>query len=132
MRLHAEALEGALDGGHIAGAVVEDGYFHSSPLVLGKTWRRRLSRDTAKRTARVHDQIKRTVSRHQFEHMVEEADSSGDASVPAAVQIEFQADVRLVCFAMNVGSSRHFYLCDPTIQAGAFHSFRMAFNSFFI
>ena len=54
VRFSTEALEGALDGGHIAGAVVEDGNFHSSPLVLGKTWRRRLSRETAKRRARAN------------------------------------------------------------------------------
>src|SRR5216683_1575960 len=34
--LRAEALEGALDGWDIAGAIVNDRYFHSNPLVLGK------------------------------------------------------------------------------------------------
>src|SRR5260370_2921842 len=52
VRLRAEALERALDGRHIARAIVENGHFHRSPFVLGKTWRRRLSRETAKRRAR--------------------------------------------------------------------------------
>src|SRR6266851_4464929 len=54
VRFSAEPLESAFDGGHIAGAIVEDGNFHSSPLVLGKTLRRRLSRETAKRSARAN------------------------------------------------------------------------------
>ena len=51
-RLRSEALEGALDGGGIAGAVVDERDSHRRPLVLGRTLRRRLSRETAKRRAR--------------------------------------------------------------------------------
>ena len=47
----AKFLQGALDRGQIAGAVIDDGDFHSSPLVDGSTLRRRLSRETAKRSA---------------------------------------------------------------------------------
>jgi len=50
--IRAEALQGALDGGDVASAVVDDGYFHSMPFVLGRTLRKRLSRATAKRSAR--------------------------------------------------------------------------------
>src|SRR5437667_7141813 len=48
----AEALEGALDGRNIASPIIDDRYFHSSPLVLGKIFRKRWSRETAKRRAR--------------------------------------------------------------------------------
>src|SRR5438270_6324123 len=50
--LRAEALQGALDGSGVAGTVVDESDFHRRPFVLGKTLRRRLSRDTAKRRAR--------------------------------------------------------------------------------
>jgi hypothetical protein len=51
-RVRSETLQGALDGRNITRAVVEDGDLHRSPFVLGKTWRKRLSRETAKRSAR--------------------------------------------------------------------------------
>ena len=50
--LRAQAAQGAFDRGDIAGAVIEQGDVHRSSLVLGKTLRRRLSRETAKRSAR--------------------------------------------------------------------------------
>ena len=51
-RFRAETLERALDRGGVAGTVVDERDFHKRPLVLGKTLRRRLSRETAKRRAR--------------------------------------------------------------------------------
>jgi hypothetical protein len=53
-RFRSEALERALDGGNIAGAVIENSHFHNSPLVLGKIFRKRLSRVTAERKARAN------------------------------------------------------------------------------
>ena len=50
--LRAQATQGAFDRGDIASAVIEQGDVHRSSLVLGKTLRRRLSRETAKRSAR--------------------------------------------------------------------------------
>ena len=47
----AEFLQGAFDRRQIAGAVIDDSDFHSRPLVDGRTLRRRLSRETAKRSA---------------------------------------------------------------------------------
>src|SRR5260370_40118016 len=51
-RIPPETKQGALYRGYIACAVIDNRHFHSSPFVLGKTCRRRLSRDTAKRKAR--------------------------------------------------------------------------------
>src|SRR4029077_12767843 len=53
-RFCSEPLERALDGGNIASAVVQYGHYHRSPLVLGKIFRKRLSRVTAKRRARAN------------------------------------------------------------------------------
>ena len=53
-RFGAESLQRALDGGDVARAVVDQGDFHSSPFVLGSTLRKRLSRETAKRSARAN------------------------------------------------------------------------------
>src|SRR5204863_8931209 len=45
VRFSTEALERVFHRRHIAGAVVEDGYFHSSRFVVGKSWRRPLLRE---------------------------------------------------------------------------------------
>jgi len=50
--VRAQAAQRAFDRGDIAGAVIEQGDVHRSSLVLGKTLRRRMSRETAKRSAR--------------------------------------------------------------------------------
>ena len=52
--LRGQAAQGAFDRGDIAGTVIEQGDAHRSSLVLGKTLRRRLSRETAKRSARAN------------------------------------------------------------------------------
>src|SRR6266704_3175070 len=65
--------------------------------------------------AGVQFQIERTVPRNEFEHVVEEANSRGDARFSVAVEIQFQTDVRLVCSA--------------GVQAGGFHSLRINFRS---
>ena len=51
-RFRAETLESTFNGSSVAGAVIDESDFHRRPFVLGKTLRRRLSRDTAKRRAR--------------------------------------------------------------------------------
>jgi len=62
--------------------------------------------------ARFDLQVKGTMARHKIEHMVEKADSRGDARFAAPIQIELQANVCLVrftmnrCFACHVGFSR--------------------------
>jgi len=53
-------------------------------------------------TAGVHVEVKRAVARNQLEHVVEEADSRGDARLSAPIEIQPQADVRLVGLAMNL------------------------------
>src|SRR5208283_3541094 len=52
--VRAQAAQGAFHRGDIAGAVIEQGDVHGSSLVLGKTLRRRVSRETAKRSARAN------------------------------------------------------------------------------
>jgi len=52
LRFRSEPLQGSLDRGDIACAVIQQGNFHSKPLVLGSTRRNLLSRATAKRRAR--------------------------------------------------------------------------------
>src|SRR6266852_3563600 len=72
---------------------------------------------------RVHVQIKRAVPCNQLEHMIEEADSRGDARLSASIQIQLQANVGLACLAMNYCSAWHaesFF--GAGVQAGAFHS----------
>lgn len=48
----SELAEGPFYGRHVAGAVVDQRDVHNSSFVLGSTLRSRLSRDTAKRSAR--------------------------------------------------------------------------------
>src|ERR1700730_17856353 len=55
-----------------------------------------------------HLQIKRAVPGYEFQHMVEKADSRGNASSAAPVQRQAEADIGLVRFTMNCRSSRHF------------------------
>ena len=50
--LRAEPLERSLHRGDVSYSIVNQSEFHISPLVLGSTRRRRLSRATAKRNAR--------------------------------------------------------------------------------
>ncbi len=50
--LRTQTAQSALDRSDITGAVIEQRYLHKSSLVLGKTLRNRLSRETAKRSAR--------------------------------------------------------------------------------
>src|SRR5580693_6465800 len=52
-------------------------------------------------------QIESAVARHEIQHMIEKADACCNARFSSAVEIQFQADVRLVCLAMNRGGSRH-------------------------
>src|SRR5690348_12560475 len=52
--LGTEPLERECNGRHVSGSIVDDGDSHSSPLVLGKTFRRRLSFATANRNARAN------------------------------------------------------------------------------
>src|SRR6266849_8523897 len=80
--------------------------------------------------ARIHVQIKRAVPRNQLEHMIEESDSRSDARLSAAIQIQLQADVGLVCLAMNHCSAWHeesFF--GAGVQAGVFHSLRIVFSN---
>jgi hypothetical protein len=56
----------------------------------------------------VHVQIKCAMTRNEFQHMVEEANASGDASFSAAVEIQLETNVRFVRFAMNCGGAWHF------------------------
>src|SRR5262249_38103452 len=51
-RCDTEPLQSSCDRCDIARSVVDEGNLHSNPLVLGKTRRSRLSRETAKRSAR--------------------------------------------------------------------------------
>jgi hypothetical protein len=55
--------------------------------------------------ASVQIEIEGAVARDEFQHVVKEADAGGDASLAAPVQVQFLADVGLVCFAMNGGSA---------------------------
>src|SRR5271169_174523 len=50
----AETLQGPLDARDVASAIVDERHVHRSPFVLGRTLRRRLSRETAKRSARAN------------------------------------------------------------------------------
>jgi len=50
--LRTQAAQRPFDRGDIACSVIEQGDVHSNSLVLGSTLRRRLSRETAKRSAR--------------------------------------------------------------------------------
>ena len=53
-RFGAEFLQRALHRREVAGAVIDERDFHSSPFVLGRTCFSRLSRDTANRSARAN------------------------------------------------------------------------------
>jgi hypothetical protein len=57
--------------------------------------------------ASVDFEIERAVARNQFEHVIEEADSGGDARPSASIQIQLQPDVGFVGLAMNLGSAWH-------------------------
>jgi len=50
--LSAEAMERAFDGSDVACAIVNKRNFHKRPFVLGRTLRKRLSCETANRSAR--------------------------------------------------------------------------------
>src|SRR5713101_9374646 len=55
----------------------------------------------------VHAEIKRAVARNQLEHVVEEADSGGDARFSPSIQIQLKTDVRFVGLAMNSSCAWH-------------------------
>ncbi len=52
--LRSEVVQSARDGGNVACAIIDERGDHSSSLVLGRTSRRRLSRETANRSARAN------------------------------------------------------------------------------
>src|SRR5260370_7766128 len=52
----------------------------------------------------IHAEIKRTVARNQLEHVVEEADSRGNARRSTPIEIQFQPDVHPVALALNFSS----------------------------
>src|SRR5580692_3520191 len=54
LRSHAKTLQGPLHACDVTCAVIEQGDLHRRPFVLGRTLRRRLSRETAKRSARAN------------------------------------------------------------------------------
>ena len=57
--------------------------------------------------AGVHVEIKRAVTCNQFKHVIEEADSRRDARRSTPIEIQLQADVRLVGLAMNFSCAWH-------------------------
>ena len=54
LRVCAEAAEGPFNRGDVAGPVVKQEKIHRRPFVLGRTRARRLSRETANRSARAN------------------------------------------------------------------------------
>src|ERR1700688_3984600 len=79
---------------------------------------------------RVHVKIKRAMTRNQLEHVIEETNSRGDARFSASIEVQFQADARLVCFSMNHRCAWHRgFLFGAGVQAGVFHSFRIVFSN---
>ena len=70
--------------------------------------------------AGVQLQIERAVARNEFEHVVEEANSCGDAGFSTAIQIQLQMNVRFVCLAMDCGGAWHFDLSNARILAARF------------
>jgi len=52
-----------------------------------------------------HEQIKCSVTRDEFQHVVEEANACCDARFSAPVEIQLQTNVCFVRFAVNCGSA---------------------------
>ncbi len=52
-------------------------------------------------------EIEGSVAGYEIEHVIEETDAGVDAGFALAVEIEFEADIGLVGFAMNGGGARH-------------------------
>src|SRR5882724_3826370 len=70
--------------------------------------------------AGLHLQIECAVTRDEFEHVVEEANSRRDACFSTAIQIHLQMNVGLVRLAMDCGGAWHFDLSDARILAARF------------
>src|SRR5258708_40008645 len=77
------------------------------------------------------------VPRNQLEHVVEKVDSRGDARLSAAIEIQFQADVRLVGLPMYRCRAWHEFSLRPAFRPecsillellSAAAAFRMAFR----
>jgi len=55
--------------------------------------------------AGLHVQIKCAMARNEFQHVVKEANSCRDAGFSTAIKSQLQADVGLVCLAMDCGGA---------------------------